>query len=389
LTNTFDSAAWTEAFGDQAGRPVALFRAPGRVNIIGEHTDYNDGLVLPTTTAAYTWLAAAERDDRLVQICSENMGTTESFNLDDRSKSDSPRWIDYAVGVAAEIEALNVELRGADILVDGNIPLGGGLSSSASFEVAIATALLALAGESLAQLQIAQLCQRAEIHYARVNCGIMDQYVIAACDAGKAMLIDCRSLESRMIGIPEDMRLLVTDSGVKHQLPTSGYNDRAQECMDARNALAELVPGFSSLRDLSAQQLASLEPSMDEVQFRRSRHVVTENQRVTDAVQALQNHDLNTLGNLISASHQSLRADFEVSCPAVDELVGLADSCDGVLGSRMVGAGFGGCVLSLTTADAVDEVRQQISSKHAAVTGQEPWMHVVQATAPAQIVTQS
>lgn len=359
------------------------YRAPGRVNIIGEHTDYNDGFVLPTTTSAYTNVTAERRDDRQVRLRSRNLNDAKSFSLDDVATSDSPTWADYARGVAVEIEAHGIALCGADITIDGNIPIGGGLSSSASFEVGIAVALLDIAGATLPDKRIAQLCQLAEIHFAGVNCGIMDQMAIAGCERGKAMLIDCRTLHTQHADIPDHARLLVVDSGVRHLLPESDYNERATECADAASILSRNDAGVKALRDVSVEMLESSRDELGELLFRRARHIVTENQRVLDAFDALQSADLQSLGQLVSQSHASLRDDFQISCGPVDQLVEIADTCSGALGSRQIGGGFGGCVLCLTTDEYLDAVREQIAVEYGRISGQTPWVHVVEPSDPA------
>jgi galactokinase len=279
-----------------------------------------------------------------------------------------------------------VRLLGADLHIESDIPLGGGLSSSASFELAIATALLEISAASLSGPAIAKLCQRAENRYAGVSCGIMDQYVIACCEANMAMLLDCRTLHTEQVAIPADLRLLITDSGFKHNLPVSGYNNRLGECALACRILAQDVPEVTALRDLSMDSLESRRGQLDDLLYRRCRHVVSEIQRVRDAFAALQTGDLDRLGNLISASHTSLRDDYDVSRDEVDQLVEIADGSSGVLGSRMVGAGFGGCVLSLVEADKIDEAAREVRQKYGELTGDEPWMHIVQAAPPAREV---
>jgi len=360
------------------------FRAPARVNIIGEHTDYNDGLVLPTTTALYTSVTAVLRSDRIVQVNSLAMQDTQRIDLDKIEVDDNPGWIDYAKGVAAEIEATGIRLRGADLEIDTEIPLGSGLSSSASFESAIATALLKVAAVTLPRPEIAILCQRAENRYAGVNCGIMDQYTVACCERGDAMLIDCRTLAVEPVAIPADAGLLISDSGIKHRLPDSGYNRRSDECTKAVSCLRVRLPGLSSLRDLAVEELEKYRDCLGDKLYRRCRHVVSENGRVREALAALQRGDLEKLGKLISASHASLRDDFEVSCDEVDQLVTIADASAGVLGSRMVGAGFGGCVLSLVESAQIDEAARQVRRKYRGVTGSEPWTHIVQSADPAR-----
>ena len=360
-----------------------LFRAPGRVNIIGEHTDYNDGFVLPTNTGLYTWLTVNPRVDRTVQVTARNLDDTQSFSLDDIRRSEKPGWLDYLKGVSAQLETEGVRLRGANISIDGEIPIGGGLSSSASLELATATALLKISDTELPPEKIAALCQQAEQHYARVNCGIMDQFSVACCKRGEAILLDCRSLETVSIAIPEHLSLVVIDSGVKHRLPDGSYNNRAGECRQAVELIGEIEPGIQSLRDISMLSLQEFEDRLGNGLYRRCRHVVSEIHRVTEAFAALQTGDLVRLGALVSSSHASLRDDFEVSCDEVETLIGITDACDGVLGSRMVGGGFGGCVLSVVHTDQLDKAISQISETYGPLIGKTPWIHTVSPTDPA------
>ncbi len=363
---------------------VRRFRAPARVNIIGEHTDYNDGLVLPTTTALFTSVTAVPRPDRIIRIESREMRNIQSFDLDDIEPAKNPGWIDYAKGVAAELEAEGIRLQGANLKIESQIPLGGGLSSSASFELAVATALLRLADRSLPGPSLAAICQRAEIRYAGVNCGIMDQFTIACCKRGNAMLLDCRSLDIEQVAIPPSAGMLIIDSGVKHRLPESAYNKRSDECAEAVKILSQHAPQVVALRDLKMEMLETQKDRLGDLLYRRCRHVVSENQRVRDAYAALRSGDLEKLGKLISASHASLRDDFEVSCDEVDQLVEIADQCTDVPGSRILGAGFGGCVLSLVGLDNIEEVAGKITQKYKQVTGHDPWTHIVQGSEPAQ-----
>jgi galactokinase len=358
-------------------------RAPARINIIGEHTDYNDGLVLPTTTALYTTVTVIPRSDRTIEAISSTVQEMQRFALDGIEPARSPGWIDYIKGVAAELLAAGIELRGADLEIRSDIPLGGGLSSSASFELAVAFALLENTGVTLPGPEIAKICQRAEKRFAGVSCGIMDQYAIACCDSNMAMLLDCRDLAVDQVAIPDSMRLLITDSGVKHRLPDSGYNTRSDECAEAVKLLAENEPQIAALRDLTMELLETQKQRLGDLLFRRCRHVVTENQRVGDAFASMQSGDIGNLGKLISASHASLRDDFEVSCDEVDQVVTIADASTGVLGSRMVGAGFGGCVLSLVQSDKIDQAARQIRQRYKDVYGSAPWTHIVRPADPA------
>ena len=304
-------------------------------------------------------------------------------------RSVDPGWVDYAKGVAALLQVNNVNLCGADIVVDSDIPIGGGLSSSAALEVVIATALLDLASAKMSAVDVAQLCQQAEIEYAGVNCGVMDQFAVACCERNNAVLLDCRSLESRNVELPGDVQLLVTDSGVEHALPEGDYNLRTRECNAAAEILAEHIVGFVSLRDLRPDDLENNHSSLGDRLYRRCRHVVSENQRTLDAYSALEIADTKMLGELVSASHRSLRDDFEVSCEEVDALVEIADACDGVFGSRLIGAGFGGCVLSVIETTKTENAMLRIKSEYEAATGTAPWMHVVKPADPATKVARS
>ena len=232
-----------------------LFRAPGRVNIIGEHTDYSEGLVLPVNTGLYTWIEAMPRDDRTVTLRSKNLNAAGCFSLDDLTPPGDPDWIAYVMGVAAELEQEGIRLPGADLEIDGEIPLGGGLSSSASLEVAVASAILGLAGRSLPAARCATLCQQAEHRYAGVNCGIMDQFSVAAGKPGRAMLLDCRTLESEFVALPDTLAMIVTDSGAKHELADSEYNNRRNDCAEATRRFAEFDSSVSTLRDVSCELL--------------------------------------------------------------------------------------------------------------------------------------
>jgi len=361
-------------------------QAPARVNIIGEHTDYNGGFVLPTTTALFTRVTATSRPDRNIKVRSQNYDDAQTFTLDNLRPAGEVTWVDYVRGVAAELQAAGVSLQGLNIDIDSDIPLGGGLSSSASLELAVATAMLRIADATVAPDRLARLCQRAEHAYAGVQCGIMDQYTIACAQKGNAILLDCRSLDVVQVAIPDDVRLIVTDSGVRHRLPDGDYNNRADECAAAVRLLAKVIPGLTTLRDLHADALEEHKKLLGDVLYRRCRHIVTENSRVHRAVEAMDNADLKQLGALLNACHTSLRDDFEISCAEADVLVDVCNACDGVIGSRMIGGGFGGCVLSLTTADAVDESTAQIASNYGQVLGEEPWLHVVEAADPVREV---
>lgn len=360
--------------------------APARVNIIGEHTDYNDGLVLPTCTALFTRVSGTRRADHEVHVRSMQMADSQTFNLDELQPGDAANWVEYVKGVAAGLQAAGIDLSGADLQIDSDIPLGAGLSSSASLELAVAKALLGLAGDSIADSDLALLCQKAEHDYAGVHCGIMDQYALACAELGKALLLDCRSMQTSQIEFPRDLTFILTDSGVRHSLVDGEYNSRAEECAAAVTFLSKFSPAVESLRDVSEPMLEANKSEMNELLYRRCRHVVSENQRVLDTVQALETEDLQQVGLLLTACHESLCDDFEVSSPELDALVECATSSNLVLGSRMVGAGFGGCVLSACRKDDVQAAAEHIQKSYATVSGKSPWQHQLEPAHPARVL---
>ena len=370
--------------------------APARVNIIGEPTDYNEGLVLPTCTALFTRVSAKRRADRQIVARSETFAETSAFALDALRPGKPSGWIDYVQGVVAGLMAAGFVLPGADLEIDSEIPLGAGLSSSAALELAVARALLGLANGSVvsarwadaksAAAELALLCQQAEHEYAGVHCGIMDQYAIAAAQRGKALLLDCRSMRIRQIDLPGELSFILTDSGERHSLADGSYNERAAECAAAVSILAKEVPQVTSLRDVNAAMLEQYRGELGELLYRRCRHVITENQRVSDTVAALEQADVQQVGALLSACQASLRDDFEISCAAIDTLVACADDSRHVLGSRMVGGGFGGCVLSACRSSEAQAAAADIRRSYATISGTQPWQHQVMPAHPAQIL---
>lgn len=368
------------------GPAMVRAAAPARINIIGEHTDYNDGLVLPMNTALYTTVRATRREDRSVHASTATLGEQADFNLGETEATNGVGWISYVEGVVAGLEERGLRLEGANLDIDSNIPLGAGLSSSASLELAVARALLGLMDADVPADELALLCQRAEHDYAGVQCGIMDQYSLACARAGNALLLDCRSLTTRQVPLAGDFAFILTDSGVRHSHSGGGYNDRAQECAAAVDVLAAFNEEFESLRDLDAETLEAHREALGEVLYKRCRHVFTESLRVENMVQALETGDLAAAGELLNACHESLRDDFEISCPEVDALVDAANACNAVLGSRMVGGGFGGCVLSVTTQDVAADAARDIADWFAQTRGNAPWQHLVTPAPPARLL---
>jgi len=369
-----------ELFGSQP----ALFRAPGRVNLIGEHTDYNDGWVMPAAIGMYTCAAAGPADGSRLTIHSINFDESRDFDLnalpvaptEGAVRSQPLHWSDYVIGVAALLRRAGCALRGARIVLSGDIPIGAGLSSSASCEVATALALLSISGIHLDRAAIAQLCQRAENEYTGARCGIMDQFAACFGEAGCALLLDCRTLHHSLLPIPEVVRIVVCDTKVRHALASGEYNRRRAECEAGVVILKRFLPGISALRDLSMDQLLHFGSALGETGLKRCRHVISENARVRNAAEALQRGDLARFGALMYESHASQRNDYQVSCNELDRMVEIARGLDGVFGARMTGGGFGGCTVNLVESRAVEVFSVSVAQKYRAATSIVPEIHV-------------
>jgi galactokinase len=353
-----------------------VFRAPGRVNLIGEHTDYNDGFVMPVAIGFSTWVVVAPRADRTLSVFSENFHEEVSFDLDDPPAQPRRHWSDYVRGVAWVLEQSGYQLRGAHLEIRGDLPIGTGLSSSASIEVATAYALLSHSGFEVQRVELARLCQRAENDFVGMRCGIMDQFVSCQGEKGKALLLDCRSLEYRLLPLPESVRLVICNTMVKHELAAGEYNKRRAECEEGVRHLAQRLNGVSALRDVTLSQLESAGQDLPEVIYRRCRHVISENARVVQAAAALERGDLDEFGRLMGESHRSLRDDYEVSCHELDLMVSFANSLPGTFGARMTGGGFGGCTVNLVSEEIVEEFKTQIANNYKEYTGIPPEIYV-------------
>jgi galactokinase len=348
--------SFRERFG--AVERVRVFRAPGRVNLIGEHTDYNLGFVLPVALELATYVAAAPGSAGKLRIYSEDRREMREFNPSDiPSLSPTGHWTDYPMGVARELANAGFAIEPANLLIRSTVPEGAGLSSSAALEVSSALALLN--GRALDPLDLARLCQRAEHNFVGMPCGIMDQYISVFGREHAAVEIDCRSLGYRLVPLPAGVTFLAVNSMVKHALAGSAYQQRVAEC-----AAAASVLGVESLRDATVEQLAQSAHLMPDAVARRARHVVTENARVNRFVDASWRGALELMGRLMVESHRSLQYDYEVSCAELDFLVGAALGIDGVLGSRMTGGGFGGCTVTLLRQDAAERFRNQIAQAY-------------------------
>lgn len=378
-----DPAELRDRFHGLFGGEARLFRAPGRVNLIGEHTDYNDGFVLPAAIDFQTFAAAARRPGRCLRIHSVNLGETVSFDFGAGLPRRRGHWSDYPLGVAATLVREGHALTGADLLLYGEVPPGAGLSSSAALEVATALALIAVAGLELAPMETAKLCQRAENEFVGTLCGIMDPFVSRFAQTGHALLIDCRSLEARAVPLPDAVRLVICNSGVQHALASGEYNARRAQCEQGVRALAEGNPKVRALRDATLETLEENRGRIPPVVFARCHHVVSENQRTLEAAAALEHGDLGAFGRLMAASHASLRDAYEVSCRELDVLVDAATPLEGVYGARMTGAGFGGCTVNLVRADAVPAFREDVTQAFERATRRKPKIYESSAAAGA------
>ncbi|NNJ11466.1 galactokinase [Chloroflexales bacterium ZM16-3] len=360
--------AFIKRFG---AHPRMIVRAPGRVNLIGEHTDYNEGFVFPIAIDRETFVAARSRPDTTIRAYTAQFNQEDSFSIDQIERSPDMPWANYVRGVVKGIRARDLPITGADLLISSDVPLGSGLSSSASLEVAVGYAVQLLNNINLLGEELALLAQGAENSFVGVQCGIMDQFVSALGRADHALLIDCRDLSYRPLLIPPDVRVIVCNSGVHHNLGNSGYNERRAACNEAVRLLKTRMPRISTLRDVS---LASLEANADLLPptiLMRARHVVTENRRTLDAAAALERADLVTFGQLMNQSHASMRDDYEISVPEIDLLTDLARAVPGCYGARLTGGGFGGSTVNMVTISAVDRFVQEVAADYLAQTGRE------------------
>jgi galactokinase len=358
LAESLMKDAFRKLYGSAEG--MRVFRAPGRVNLIGEHTDYNLGFVLPVALDLATYIATAPSADGKLRMYSEFRKEMREWNAADLGVLAPARhWTDYPIGVAQELLCAGFAIEPANLLVRSTVPEGSGLSSSAALEVS--TALALLAGRSLDPLSLARLCQRAERNFVGMPCGIMDQYISVFGREHSAVEIDCRSLGHRFVELPADITFVAVNTMVKHALAGSAYQDRVAECAAAVAGIKQKFPGVESLRDVSPQQLESVAPSLPAVVARRARHVVTEDARVGRFVDASARGDLALMGKLLVESHRSLQHDYEVSCVELDFLVDTALAIDGVLGSRMTGGGFGGCTVTMLRPHAVPRFGQEMA----------------------------
>jgi galactokinase len=370
-----------------AGEPALRCAAPGRVNLIGEHTDYSGGFVMPAAIDFQTFATIRPRNDGRIVLSSENMGEEVSYPADPLPTTARQHWSDYPMGVAWSLAQEGVRVGGFELLLEGDVPLGAGLSSSASIEVATAFALLELAGASLPLATVALACQRAENAFVGAHSGIMDQFIACAGQQDHALMLDTRSLEYRLLPIPSYVRLVICNSMVKHEHAGGQYNVRREEVEEGTRILHRLIPSITALRDVTEAQLMESRHHMPENVFRRCRHIITENQRVELAGSALERGDLPAFGILMAAAHRSFRDDFEASCMELDTLVEIASSIPGCYGARMTGGGFGGCTVNLVEETRADQFREEIHSRYRAITAIDSDIYLCRASAGARRIS--
>ena len=373
-----------EAFQARFGTAANIYRAPGRVNLIGEHTDYNDGFVLPAAIEFYCWVAAAARKDGKVAIYSENFNETVEASLDSLTPLGKKHWSNYPLAVAWVLRQAGKPLTGANLYIAGEVPLGAGLSSSAAIEVAVGLALVSVSGLAVDRAELAQLCQKAENEFVGARVGIMDQFVSCHGRASHALMLDCRSLEYELVKLPANVQLVMCNTMVKHELASGEYNARRAECEEGVRNLRTAFPEVRALRDVTLAQLEAHRQKLSPRVFARCRHVITENERVKSAVKTLHRGDSKALGALLQDSHRSLRDDYEVSCKELDLMVEIAMAQPGLIGARMTGGGFGGCTVNLVESAAVSNFKRDVAEEYSSKTGLTPEIYVSPASEGAQ-----
>jgi galactokinase len=360
--------AFAKSFGKAEG--LVLARAPGRVNLIGEHTDYNGGYVLPMAVALDIVVLGRRSGGDRIRLVSLDFDDSAEFAVDDHSFDKSRPWVNYPKGVVKFLLESGVEVKPFDAVVSGTVPIGGGLSSSAAFEVATAKFLLELAGSEMDGVTVAKLARRAENEFVAVQCGIMDPFVSVFAERGKALFIDCRTLDHRAMPLfGDDYEFIIANTMVKHSLGQTAYHDRQGECREGLSTLSDLVGPRETLRDVTDAEYATHRHALRAIVRKRCDHVFGENRRVLSALDAMEHHDPAAFGALMDASHDSLRDDYEVSCRELDALVDAARKVKGVLGSRMTGGGFGGCTVTLIEKRAAPAFIRAVGAEYHKATG--------------------
>jgi galactokinase len=380
-----NGAQLSESFRERFHAAAQIASAPGRVNLIGEHTDYNDGFVLPCAIEFFTRAAIAARTDQTLILRSTEFEDPFEFDLLDLPRNPLGVWCDYVLGVAIKLREAGYPVHGANLLVHGEVPIGAGLSSSAAIEVAAALAFLSLADRRPPLPEIAKLCQRAENEFVGARVGIMDQFVSCLGRKGHALLLDCRSLDFQLVPVPGQVKLVISNTMVKHEHSGGEYNRRREECEEGVRILSHSFPGIRALRDVSPEQLSLCAKTMPPVIYKRCLHVVEENRRVLLAVECLRSGDLGRMGRLMQESHRSLRDLYEVSCRELDLMVAAAAGLPGYYGGRMTGGGFGGCTVNLVTADQAESFRRTMVERYRQQTGITPEIYICSPANGAQL----
>jgi len=383
-----DLAVEESSFKEQFGRPAEIVvRAPGRVEVIGGHTDYNDGFVLPMAIDRHCLICSSRRSDGKVRVFSEFFGQQCEFDLSASLTPGQPQWANYVKGVVALLLRAGKRLVGLDMYVTCSVPAGGGLSSSAALEVGYAKSFLAAAGESFGPVPLALLCREAENTFADAPCGIMDQFICVLARAGSALLLDCRSQQYEHVPMPLNQAdVLIADTRVKHELGASEYPVRQQQCFRAVEILKRYLPEIKALRDVDPDTLEEHADKLEPALLARARHIVTENLRVLQSAEAFRHGDLPKAGELMSRSHDSLRDNYQVSCDELDFLVDRTRQCNGVYGARMSGGGFGGCMVAIVDRQASHQVQRTLIEAYRSKYHIDPGVFVTAAAGAAEVI---
>jgi len=368
-----------ETFGDS--EEVVVIKAPGRVNLIGEHTDYNDGFVLPAAVDREIIMAASPRDDGEVHLYALDLDSRSSFSLSSIVRDEKAGWSNYIRGVLLLLKERGLPVRGMNAVFSGDVPLGAGMSSSAALEMAAGVTAAAVGKFAVDMVELVKIAQAAENNFVGVNCGIMDQFISGLGKKGHALFLDCRSLEYELVPLPssDEYKIVIANTMVKRGLVNSAYNERRRQCEMGVEILRQYLPAIKALRDVSPADFAEHKDKLPPIVAKRCEHIVYENQRVMESVTALQTGDVDTFGKLMRASHESLRDLYEVSCKELDIMVEAAWEAPGTCGARMTGAGFGGCTVNLVRADKVNDFVAFVKARYAEKTGVEPEIYVCEA----------
>ncbi|GAB4560788.1 MAG: galactokinase [Anaerolineae bacterium] len=365
------------------GEPTIWTRAPGRVDLMGSHTDYNEGYVLTLPIDRDVWIAARPRSDGRVRVASLNVDGQSEFSLDQIERDDATPWSNYVRGVAAVLQAEGLPLIGFDGLIHSTVPLGGGLSSSAALESATAILFRTLGGWDIEPVRLALLCQKAENTFVGVNCGILDQYTSIMGEEGCALLLDCRNLSSQPVTVPEAIQVVICDTRAKRELSGSEYGERRAQCEQGARLLAQHDPNVKALRDVSAALFQAHQADLPETIRRRCQFIIEENERVLELAEALPRGDRAAIARLTAESFAGARDLYEISIPAMEAMMAAMLSAPGVIGARQAGAGFGGCMVAFVEADRVDIFQQAVTERYQAATGITPAVFPVRPAAGA------